>query len=385
MLNISKQIYAGWDNTSIFAHLPESEIIPLGDSVQEKKKLEKFVIKHNILKEYDNIPLPGFTLYDVGKKKWSSADSTWIVIDPRGFTVRITQENMISILQVTGITEGLIQQRCVWAREDSQSTMMLIPISSPDYVEAVDNTGLLEDKIDISEVQIGDTVMLQNKLTGTYLGVQSLYCTMDNANFKSNFKVQSSMRRQVVEVKPGKFYHHSDAKILKVMAKTFTPLTRVEACKYLNDSIKNDPATYFSSWDRMTGHYYGSHGRVKLASIHAVPKVKISLEEIELVEAVSLLQVCKMHTDSGCLVGEDRKGTQYTVDFPWWGSTLGVVPADEFYINEIVSVEEDHIVHVPNKIQYYNVSTIVQKTSYKLDFFTKFYKIVKSVKSDTYI
>ena len=384
MLNISKQIYAGWDATAVISTLPEAMIIPIGDSAQEKKKLEKFVRENNTLKEYDNISLPGFTLYDVGKKRWSSTDSTWLVIDPRGFTVRITQENMIAILQVTGITEGLIQQRCVWAREDSQSTMMLIPTSSPEYLEAVDNTELLETKVDFSNVQIGDTVLLQNKLTGTYLGVHSLYCSMDTASFKSPFKVQASLRRQVVEVKPGKFFYHTDAKILKVTKKESTPWTRDVACAYLNDSIKNNPATYFSSYDRMAGNYYGSNSRVKFVSTHAAPKVKISLVEIDLQEATTLLNECMLHTDTGCLVVESAPGKQFTIDFPWWGNIKNPIPIDEFYIDEIASVEGDHIVHVPGKTLYHGTSA-VPKPSFKLDFFAKFYKIVKSVKNDTYV
>lgn len=385
MLNISKQIYTGWDSTGVYSELPEAEIIPLGESVQEKKKLEKFVVKHSSLIEYDNVPLPGFTLYDVGKKNWSSSDSTWLVIDPRGFLVRITQENMINILTVTGITEGLIQQQCVWARNDSQSTMLLIPTSSPDYIDAVKNTELLETKVDMHDVQIGDTVLLQNKLSGTYMGIQSLYCTLANSTIKSNFKVHTALRKQVVEVKPGKFYYHTDAKILKVLAKAPMPMSREEATANLNNAIKYNPATYFTSYNRIMGRYYGSNGRVKLASTHAVPKVLINLVEIDLLEASTLFAECFAHTDTGCLVVESAKGKKYTIDFPWWGtSTSPAVPAGEFYIDEISNVEADHIVHVPTNKKYYGAGAIV-KPSYKLDIFTKFYKIVKSVKSNTYI
>jgi hypothetical protein len=120
-------------------------------------------------------------------------------------------------------------------------------------------------------------------------------------------------------------------------------------------------------------------------STHAVPKVPIKLVEIELQEAKYMINECKTHTDTGCLVVESAPGKQFTIDFPWWGSSvMATIPADEFYIDEITEVGDDHIVHAPTKKKYYGVGA-VQKPTYKLDIFTKFYKIVKSVKNDTYI
>ena len=70
---------------------------------------------------FDNIPLPGFTLSENNRKNWGSKDETWLIVDPRGFFARISNDNLNDILHVTGITEGLIQEKCVWAREDSKS------------------------------------------------------------------------------------------------------------------------------------------------------------------------------------------------------------------------------------------------------------------------
>ena len=385
MLNISKQIYVGWDSTSVISTLHEAEIIPLGNSTTEKNKLEKFVMKHNNLQEYDNIPLPGFTLHDVSRKSWGSTDSSWLVIDPRGFMIRITQRNLSEILRVTGITEGLIQQRCVWAREDSQSALSLIPTSSTDYAEAVDNTELIEAKVSMDDVNIGDTVLLQNKMKGTYLGVHSLYCTMDNASTKSKFKAQTMLRKQIIEITPGKFHFQTDAKILKVLKKTQVQWTRDEACKYLNDTIKVTPNAYFTAYARMGATYYGSNGRVNFVSTHAAIKVPISLVEITLQEAQVLLARCMARTDTGAMVVESANGKQFTVDFPWWGSSSCKIPPDEFYIDEITKVEADHFVFAPGRTYYHGGVGSTAKPSFKLDIFAKYYKIVKSVKNDTYI
>ena len=158
MLNISKQIHAGWDNSKVIPSqsLHIAEIIPDGQSKTELKKLEKFTQTYPDVITVDNVPLPGFTILSVNKKKYSAPDSTWVVIDPRGFSTRITNKNMLSILRASGITEGLIQQKCIWAREDSDTEMTLVPMSSDAYELAVGNTKLIESRVAISDVHIGD-------------------------------------------------------------------------------------------------------------------------------------------------------------------------------------------------------------------------------------
>jgi hypothetical protein len=382
MLNISKQIYVGWDSAGPYNEsLYEAEVIPLGESPQEKKRLTQLALKHNVLQEYENVPLPGFTLYDVNKKNFGSSDSTWVVIDPRGFLVRITQENMSMILKVSGITEGLIQQQCIWAREDSATALSLVPISSKLYAEAVSNTELLETKVDIADVKIGDTVLLQNKLKGTYLGVMSLYGPIHTFVMKDVVKPQVMMRRQVIEVTPGKFYYQADAKILKILEQTSNILTKDDAVTHVNNCIKHDPATYFTPNNRINGNYYGCHGRINLASKHAVPKVGITLEEISRTDALILHNSCRTITDTGTLVVESSAGKKSLVDFPWWGSAMTQYMPDQFHILGIKSIGTDRLILDPKPP--YDPDKV--KPTFTLDNFAKFYKIVKSVKADTYI
>jgi hypothetical protein len=381
MLNISRQIYVGWDSSSMLV-TPEAEIIPLGESISEKKKLEKFLIKHSSLSEYDNIPLPGFTINDVNKRHYSSTDSTWLVIDPRGFMSRITQSNMADILRVSGITEGLIQQRCLWARNNDSTELSLVPVSSAVYEEAVQNTNLIESRVDIDSVNIGDTVYLQNKMSGRYLGVMSLYASLCNMNSNVGMKVQCMLRKQVIEVAPGKFFYNTDLKILKVETRTKFPITREAAVEYVNIMIKNDAKTFFTAYgDPVNGKYYGSIGCIKLASTHAAPKVKINLVEIDLKDAVKLFNTALANSDQGCLIVENAHGTKHLINFPWWTSTI---PNNaSFYIIPIDSILDDRIVFSKDTIS--DSKNITNKPSFLLDNFTKFYKIAKSVKNDTYI
>jgi len=381
MLNIARQIYAGWNTTAVAQDsLPEAEIIPNGDAVNEKKKIDKFTKAHAIVKEFDNIPLPGFTLYKTNRAKWGSIDPTWLIIDPRGFLARISQENLEKILHVTGITEGLIQEPCVWARENTNTKMTLVPISSPSYIEAVKNTELIEGKVDINDVQIGDVVLLQNKLQGVYLGVTSMYGILYNPGYKSEMKSKTYLRRQVVQVDPNKFHFQTDVKILKVLNKATEPLTREVAAELMNESIATGNA-YFSSNSNMNASHYFSREMVKLVSPNAVGTVKMTFEEVDEADATKLFYFGQPISDVGMLMLEDAKGKKYLVEHPYLYSSGPSNSPVAFHTLEIDAISNDKIILKEDK-KYYSRS---KGPTFSLDNFVKFYKIVKHVKTDIYV
>lgn len=383
MLNISRQIYTGW-GTVTSNSLPMAEVIPAGESSNEKKRLATFTSRHAVVKEYENVPLPGFTLSKAKRRSWSSHETDWIVIDPRGFTMKISTANLEQILHVTGITEGLIQEKCVWARENSETKMMLVPITSPLYVEAVKNTELIEGKISVKDVNIGDKVLLQNKLEGIFLGTVSLYGSLYESS--EELKPQVMLRRQVIMVGTDKFHYQTDAKILKVTKKVETPMTKEEACALMNASIATGNA-YFTNTTYLTGRYYSSHGRIKFVSPHAVPKPELILEEVDELEANKLWHDSEAITDVGMLVLENASGTRFLVDhYAYYGNSQKdtihsfavspIVPMVGTTITSLVLRKSDH-----NGYGYGRNSK--PKTS--LDKFTKFYKIMKNVKGTTYL
>lgn len=386
MINIAKQIYAGW-GTGTKYDLPEAEVIPHGTSSNEKKKLEKFTKSHAVIKEHDNVPLPGFTLYKVDRKNWGSQDQTWLIIDPRGFLVRISNDNLEDILYVTGITEGLIQEKCVWARDDSKTTMCLVPVTSEIYTEAVENTEMLENKISVKEINIGDEVILQNKLTGKYLGTQSLYAPINDYAHDSMHKPQVFLRRQIVEVEPGQFHYQTDVRALKVIKPAETPMTREDAVAYMNACIQSNPKVYFTSGTMMNQAYYSTRGMIRHVSIHAVPKLKMSFSEITIHEALMTYQRAFKSLDVGQLLVEDSAGVRYLIRFPYSNRNLSVAP-DTFGVIELDlpnldPTETMKIKEGKNPYSYY-AKRPTPKT-YTLDNFAKFYTIVKHVKNETYV
>ena len=379
MLNISRQIYAGWDASKTKHELPEAEIIPYGTSPNEKKKLEKLTKSYTVLQEHDNIPLPGFTLYTTERKNYGSADPTWLVIDPRGFLTRISGENLEMILKVTGITEGLIQERCVWARENSQIKMTLVPISSEEYLDAASNTELMESKVNIKDVEIGDKVLLQNKLIGEYMGVASLYGPLVHGH--KECKLQSFIRRHIVKVDTGKYFYQSDVKILKVVEKALEKTTREESVETMNKDIEKGTSYFSSINDIATGSYFSTRGMIKLVSTQAVPNPKLSLTEVDIRAAENLFYSAADSSDSYILLLEDAAGKIYNINFPYSFSGQKA-DRNSFSITDVTSINPADIKIIELKEPY---RTFNSKPKFSLDNFAKFYKIVKHVKNDSYV
>jgi hypothetical protein len=377
MLNIARQIKSAWNSKSTkIQNLYEVEIVPLGDSANEKRKLDRITTRFSDLCEHENVPLPGFTLLESNRKNWGSTDPTWLVIDPRGFLARISGDNLEQILHVTGITEGLIQEKCVWARDDSQTTMKLIPVSAKEYREAVDNTELLENKISLKDVNIGDTVLLQNGLIGRYFGTVSLYGPLNNYPSTGEYKATTKLRRQIIEVKPTKYHYQTDLKILKVISSTGDLMTREDAVKIMNTSIET---SFFTTGTDMSRSSTGMYDQIRHTSVHATRLVDMIFEEVTKEEAGELFDKSELLTDSGVLILEAKSGEKYMVDFPYFRGSTPTSKTNFGVIRVRMNKDNNGIITLDDRS--YGRSS----KAFELDNFVKFYKIVKCVKNDSYI
>jgi hypothetical protein len=383
MLNLSKQIYVGCNpgNTN---ELDEVSIVPSGEAANEKKKLKTLVDKNTSIQELENVPLPGFTMHEADRKNWSSADITCLVIDPRGFLVRITIANLFDILKVTGITEGLIQEKCVWARENSNTTLTLVPVSSVLYKEAVSNTELLDTKVTLADVNIGDEVLLQNKLKGIYMGVLSLYGPLDFKRNTTDYRPQTAPRRQVIKVEAGKYHFQTDTKILKILNKTDNIMTREESAAFINNEIAAGN-TFFTNGTNMSRSYYSTYGLIEHVSHHTVATPKLAIEEITKTEAISIFNSCVPDSHSGKLLLEMPNSKMYRIVFPW-RATFTSVNIMSFPAAEVLSINDTRLTltEAGRKLESYYGGTN-NDPRYSIDNFVKFYKIVKYVKTESYV
>lgn len=377
MINISKSFYASGISSAKVQKINTATIIPLGNTPGEKKAASKLAMG-SILHEFENTPLPGFTLIEKCPR-YTSSEQMWAVIDPRGFKVQITSTNLCKILSVSGITEGLIQEPCVWARENSSTTMELIPISSPLYIEATKNTELLENKINMSDVEIGDRVYLQNKKSGIYLGTFTMYTQLlDNTSVVRELNNSAFHRRQLVEVEPGKVYYSTDLKILKVLEKAETPLTRQESADLLNQRIKNDTVIFSSTGIFPTTYRTHDSSISYVSTTMAKQTPVLSLEEITQVEAAKIFDKATSYGDNGRLVFENPTGRQYITYFPYYGNTI--YTTDHYPVAELTNIDPANVKLIPKTVIKYN--TRLPYESFKS--FTKFYKIVKHLKNESF-
>jgi hypothetical protein len=304
------------------------------------------------------------------------------VIDPRGFMVRITNSNLEDILHVTGITEGLIQEECVWARSNAETKMVLVPVSAPSYLEAVENTELLEGKVSIKDVGIGDKVLLQNKVVGTYMGTASLYGPVNTYSFTNDYKPTISLRRQIVMVEPHKYYYQSDLKILKILEKSATVITREDSIASMNADIDAGVA-YFTSVPVFSRNYVTARDMIKHVSIHAEPRVKLSVEEITKDEALIVFEDARAISDFGMLLLVDSNKKQHLIDLPYMASNTSVTPQafTTCRMTSIITGLEDRIT-LEERRNFYAANTVKR---YSLDSFAKYYKIIKHVRAGSYL
>lgn len=380
MINIPETIIAGLSqptNTCENNTLPVAAITPDGTTLTEKKQKKYISATYQYIDEYDNILLPGFALrYLFGE---------WYVIDPRGFRVKITKENLSYIIDSSDLTDKIIQNRCIWARKNSQ-VMLTLLVETSDYCnEAIANTELIKSKVSISEVKIGDTVLLENKLSGVYLGRVSLFGYMCDA-MSAEMSIESYANRQIIELvapSTNKFHYRSNLKILKILKKADVPMTSVQAVKHINDSINSTNSTYISS-----GTYFGqyTYGKpIKLVCAAKAPTVSIKLEEITFDEALFLFTDASKYKESGILALEKSDGKQYLINFPWFLPQVNLTQLD-LTLLEIDKVTTTSIILTSDAVLLGStMSGITALPTAKLDDFKKYYKIVKYVNDVSYV
>jgi hypothetical protein len=262
--------------------------------------------------------------------------------------------------------------------------MTLIPVSSSTYIEAKEGTDLIENKIGLRDVKVGDKVILQNGLKGIYMGVLSLYGPLYNSG-GPGFKPQVLLRRQVVEIEPHKYHYGIDLKILTVIEKAETPSTREESAKKINAEIAAGTGYLTTATNMTIRTHFAGCGRIDHVSIHAVPKVSITFEEIDHLEATRLFHDALTDLDMGkLLVSGAGKVLPQVVDFPYSISSSRSCTVTNFEVADAnTNLTPTEILTVKNSKRTIYCGTA--GPTYNLSQFQKFYRIVKNVKNETYI
>jgi hypothetical protein len=120
----------------------------------------------------DNEPLPGFKITDdIKRVYWGGGNVVWRVEDPRGFELEIQSENLMAIIQSSGILQGgEIPGRCIWGRADGKN--ILLHETSIEYKNSIKAAENLKSpkKIPKKEKRIGGLYTCVGGRLVVYLG-----------------------------------------------------------------------------------------------------------------------------------------------------------------------------------------------------------------------
>lgn len=116
--------------------------------------------------ELANEPTTGFRLIP---HKFASV-TDWMVVDPRGFMIRMNQDLVNILLASVTIKNGVIQDTCTWLLDRKRSPCLL-PVRSDKYLEAARVQYLKTRKVSKRDVKRGNIVTLQDGTVGRYLGL----------------------------------------------------------------------------------------------------------------------------------------------------------------------------------------------------------------------
>lgn len=137
-------------------------------------------LDYTTMEDVENKPASGFRItQSIARCGWNGGNKVVRIEDPRGFELEISVDNLVKVMSMTTVINGVIQGECIWGRDGSSN--ILLPVNSEPYLDAVKNT---TDKnkavISLRDVTIGDTVTVKastayEETTGVYLGMYRVY------------------------------------------------------------------------------------------------------------------------------------------------------------------------------------------------------------------
>lgn len=135
----------------------------------ETKKNEEVESKVPVGNIVDNDPIKGIYIGS-SVSRWSTSNKLFRVNDPRGFTVEVPTDNIATLLHLTTVTHGVVEEECVWAREGSNH--IILPVNSEPYLLTLEKMDTIANKlIKVGDLKPGDVVKLfEDSREYTFMG-----------------------------------------------------------------------------------------------------------------------------------------------------------------------------------------------------------------------
>ena len=191
--------------------------------------------------EIDNIPLTGFKIVDV-VSRYSTSNKWYRILDPRGFELEISADNLLNICINSKVNNGLIEDECVWGKNNSAE---LILTSSEQYktycelkesgpVDLIAGEYYKDSKTNVIYKYLGEYIkLIFNKNT---------YAFRDNENDLLIVSKLESKQKLKMFVKVFEFYKHSKRyDFVSVSKSVSNRFVKTNESFAFDDSVLNEP------------------------------------------------------------------------------------------------------------------------------------------------
>jgi hypothetical protein len=126
-----------------------------------------------------NIPVGGFKIANF-VSRWSTSNKLFEIVDPRGFKLQISCENLLALIKDEDISRGNIQSECVWGFD---RIPYLMGIHGDTYKKYLSDKTKKEDRVKVtaSNLVLGETYLKDNNTYYIYLGKANIDMVTDNS------------------------------------------------------------------------------------------------------------------------------------------------------------------------------------------------------------
>ncbi len=101
----------------------------------------------------ENSPMCGMYIGS-SVSRWGTSNKLFRVKDPRNFTVEVPTDNIATLLHLTTVKNGVVEEACVWGREGNSH--IILPVNSDIYQETLGKMEILKSGlISLKDVVVG--------------------------------------------------------------------------------------------------------------------------------------------------------------------------------------------------------------------------------------
>jgi hypothetical protein len=299
-IKIPQQVYVGFQGRRTVDEVPLGFMTPYEDTAAGKKRqatvddwakpshYQTDVKAFNSI-IIDNKPMVGFKIGRAIRRSSSFGGTSTVVRieDPRGFELEIGVENLVMLLNANIMEDCELMQECLWGREGARN--ILLPINSEPYKEYLQTQELINNKVSLKDVQIGDVVKILGGKEGMYLGGMHFATRTSEHDYSvSNCPAEIDIqivnkKRYVVRYEEGQsisYMGEASIRIERIVKKAAKPLTQGEVYKMIDDDKKSSKFT--------TMHSTGGVGNIftwvydpKMTIDKSLERIPVTLTELQ--------------------------------------------------------------------------------------------------------